>query len=189
MTDPASSDPGSPSLSPLKARRKNGSNRFSTAVSPPGRLAGHHRGGRERSGGAWISPFGRKPRLARRSPGLAKGNRGRDTRFILAAKGRSRGRTGRVAFVKTCHASPHSRRHRVPVGPPCPPHRSASQRADHPHRETAWDFGRRPCAPTVTEQTANCFSNIRAILAEGGMGIDTICHISARPTDRADLPA
>lgn len=39
------------------------------------------------------------------------------------------------------------------------------------------------------EQAAICFANIRAILAEGGMGIQHICHITAWLTDRADLPA
>lgn len=41
----------------------------------------------------------------------------------------------------------------------------------------------------VAAQAALCFANIRAILEEGGMGIDHICHISAWLTDRADLPA
>lgn len=40
---------------------------------------------------------------------------------------------------------------------------------------------------SVTEQAAICFGNIRAILAEGGMGPENICHISAWLTDRADL--
>ncbi len=43
--------------------------------------------------------------------------------------------------------------------------------------------------PTAAEQAQLCFSNIRAILAEGGMGVANICHISAWLTDRADLPA
>lgn len=38
-------------------------------------------------------------------------------------------------------------------------------------------------------QAAICFDNIRTILAEGGMGIQHICHITAWLTDRADLPA
>ncbi|MCZ8336246.1 MAG: RidA family protein [Rhodobacteraceae bacterium] len=42
---------------------------------------------------------------------------------------------------------------------------------------------------SVTEQAAICFDNIRAILAEGGMGVKDICHISAWLTDRNDLPA
>jgi enamine deaminase RidA (YjgF/YER057c/UK114 family) len=42
---------------------------------------------------------------------------------------------------------------------------------------------------SVAEQTAICFDNIRAILAEGGMGVKDICHISAWLTDRNDLPA
>lgn len=42
---------------------------------------------------------------------------------------------------------------------------------------------------SVTEQAEICFANIRAILAEGGMGPENICHISAWLTDRADLPA
>ena len=41
----------------------------------------------------------------------------------------------------------------------------------------------------VADQAAICFANINAILAEGGVGLDNICHISAWPTDRADLPA
>lgn len=41
----------------------------------------------------------------------------------------------------------------------------------------------------VTEQATICFANIRAILSEGGMGPENICHISAWLTDRADLPA
>ena len=41
----------------------------------------------------------------------------------------------------------------------------------------------------VAEQAAICFDNIRAILAEGGMGVEDICHISAWLTDRNDLPA
>ena len=41
----------------------------------------------------------------------------------------------------------------------------------------------------VTDQAAICFANIRAILAEGGMGVEHVCHISAWLTDRADLPA
>lgn len=40
---------------------------------------------------------------------------------------------------------------------------------------------------SVVDQAAICFGNIRAILAEGGMGVDDICHISAWLTDRADL--
>ncbi len=43
--------------------------------------------------------------------------------------------------------------------------------------------------PTAAEQAQVCFSNIRAILAEGGMEVANICHISAWLTDRADLPA
>ncbi|MFM7445660.1 MAG: RidA family protein, partial [Tabrizicola sp.] len=42
---------------------------------------------------------------------------------------------------------------------------------------------------SVEDQAAICFANIRAILAEGGMGVEDICHISAWLTDRADLPA
>jgi enamine deaminase RidA (YjgF/YER057c/UK114 family) len=42
---------------------------------------------------------------------------------------------------------------------------------------------------SVAEQAAICFANIRAILAEGGMGVQDICHISAWLTDRNDLPA
>ena len=42
---------------------------------------------------------------------------------------------------------------------------------------------------TAAEQAQVCFSNIRAILAEGGMEVANICHISAWLTDRADLPA
>jgi enamine deaminase RidA (YjgF/YER057c/UK114 family) len=42
---------------------------------------------------------------------------------------------------------------------------------------------------SVADQAAICFANIRAILAEGGMGVEDICHISAWLTDRADLPA
>lgn len=42
---------------------------------------------------------------------------------------------------------------------------------------------------SVADQAAICFGNIRAILAEGGMDIADICHISAWLTDRADLPA
>jgi enamine deaminase RidA (YjgF/YER057c/UK114 family) len=38
-------------------------------------------------------------------------------------------------------------------------------------------------------QAAICFANIKAILAEGGMGPADICHITAWLTDRADLPA
>lgn len=41
----------------------------------------------------------------------------------------------------------------------------------------------------VEDQAAICFANIRAILAEGGMGVADICHISAWLADRADLPA
>lgn len=41
----------------------------------------------------------------------------------------------------------------------------------------------------VTEQAAQCFANIRAILAEADMGPEHICHISAWLTDRADLAA
>ena len=41
----------------------------------------------------------------------------------------------------------------------------------------------------VEDQAAICFGNIRAILAEGGMGVEDICHISAWLTDRANLPA
>lgn len=41
----------------------------------------------------------------------------------------------------------------------------------------------------VTEQATIFFANIRAILSEGGMGPENICHISAWLTDRADLPA
>lgn len=41
---------------------------------------------------------------------------------------------------------------------------------------------------SVSDQAAICFSNILAILGEGGMGIENICHISAWLTDRADLP-
>ena len=42
---------------------------------------------------------------------------------------------------------------------------------------------------SMTEQVAICFANIRAILAEGGMEVKDICHISAWLTDRNDLPA
>jgi enamine deaminase RidA (YjgF/YER057c/UK114 family) len=42
---------------------------------------------------------------------------------------------------------------------------------------------------SVAAQAAICFANIRAILAEGGMGPENICHISAWLTDRTDLPA
>ncbi len=42
---------------------------------------------------------------------------------------------------------------------------------------------------SMTEQAAICFANIREILAEGGMGVKDICHISAWLTDRNDLPA
>lgn len=42
---------------------------------------------------------------------------------------------------------------------------------------------------SVADQAAICFANIRAILAEGGMAVEDICHISAWLTDRADLPA
>lgn len=41
----------------------------------------------------------------------------------------------------------------------------------------------------VADQAAICFANIRAILADGGLGVGDICHISAWLTDRADLPA
>jgi enamine deaminase RidA (YjgF/YER057c/UK114 family) len=41
---------------------------------------------------------------------------------------------------------------------------------------------------SVADQAAICFANIRAILAEGGMGVEDICHISAWLTDRANLP-
>jgi enamine deaminase RidA (YjgF/YER057c/UK114 family) len=41
----------------------------------------------------------------------------------------------------------------------------------------------------VEDQAAICFANIRATLAEGGMDVADICHISAWLTDRADLPA
>jgi enamine deaminase RidA (YjgF/YER057c/UK114 family) len=40
---------------------------------------------------------------------------------------------------------------------------------------------------SVADQAAICFGNIRVILAEGGMGVDDICHISAWLTDRAYL--
>jgi enamine deaminase RidA (YjgF/YER057c/UK114 family) len=42
---------------------------------------------------------------------------------------------------------------------------------------------------SVADQAAICFANIRSILAEGGMRVEDICHISAWLTDRADLPA
>lgn len=42
---------------------------------------------------------------------------------------------------------------------------------------------------SVADQAVICFANIRAILAEGGMGVGDICHISAWLTDRADLSA
>lgn len=42
---------------------------------------------------------------------------------------------------------------------------------------------------SVADQATICFANIRAILAEGGMGVEDICHISAWLTDRDDLPA
>lgn len=42
---------------------------------------------------------------------------------------------------------------------------------------------------SVADQAAICFANIRAILAEGGMAVKDICHISAWLTDRRDLPA
>lgn len=41
---------------------------------------------------------------------------------------------------------------------------------------------------SVADQAAICFANIKAILAEGGMRVEDICHISAWLTDRADLP-
>jgi enamine deaminase RidA (YjgF/YER057c/UK114 family) len=41
----------------------------------------------------------------------------------------------------------------------------------------------------VADQASICFSNIRAILAAGGMAPGDICHITAWLTDRADLPA
>lgn len=40
----------------------------------------------------------------------------------------------------------------------------------------------------VADQAAICFGNISAILADGGMGVMDICHISAWLTDRVDLP-
>ena len=43
--------------------------------------------------------------------------------------------------------------------------------------------------PTAAGQATVCFDNIRAILAEGDMGVADICHISAWLTDRADLSA
>ncbi len=42
---------------------------------------------------------------------------------------------------------------------------------------------------SLAAQAAICFGNIRAILAEGGMGVQHICHITAWLTDRADLAA
>ena len=42
---------------------------------------------------------------------------------------------------------------------------------------------------SMDEQAAVCFTNISAILAEGGMGVKDICHISAWLTNRNDLPA
>lgn len=42
---------------------------------------------------------------------------------------------------------------------------------------------------SVEDQAAVCLANIRAILAEGGMDVADICHISAWLTNRADLPA
>lgn len=42
---------------------------------------------------------------------------------------------------------------------------------------------------SVEDQAGICFANIRAILAEGGMDVEDICHISAWLTNRADLPA
>jgi enamine deaminase RidA (YjgF/YER057c/UK114 family) len=41
----------------------------------------------------------------------------------------------------------------------------------------------------VKDQAGICFANIRAILAEGGMEVEDIRHISAWLTNRADLPA
>lgn len=41
---------------------------------------------------------------------------------------------------------------------------------------------------SVSGQAAICFANIKAILAEGGMRVEDICHISAWLIDRADLP-
>ena len=32
---------------------------------------------------------------------------------------------------------------------------------------------------SVSDQAAICFTDIRAILADGGMGVEDICHISA----------
>lgn len=42
---------------------------------------------------------------------------------------------------------------------------------------------------SVAEQAGICFANIKAILAEGGMTVDNICHVSAWLTNRADLAA
>ena len=42
---------------------------------------------------------------------------------------------------------------------------------------------------SVADQAAICFANIEAILAEGGMSVADVCHISAWLTDRAALPA
>ena len=42
---------------------------------------------------------------------------------------------------------------------------------------------------SVAEQAAICFSTLRTILAEGSMGVQDICHISAWLTHRNDLPA
>ena len=41
---------------------------------------------------------------------------------------------------------------------------------------------------SIAGQAAICFENIRHILAEGGMGVQDICHISAWLTERGDLP-
>jgi enamine deaminase RidA (YjgF/YER057c/UK114 family) len=41
---------------------------------------------------------------------------------------------------------------------------------------------------SMAGQAAICFDNILHILAEGGMGVQDICHISAWLTERGDLP-
>lgn len=41
---------------------------------------------------------------------------------------------------------------------------------------------------SMAGQVAICFDNILHILAEGGMGVQDICHISAWLTERGDLP-
>lgn len=44
------------------------------------------------------------------------------------------------------------------------------------------------CAPTAAEQAAQCFENIRAILAEAECGPEHVIRLSAFVTDRAYFP-